>query len=145
VLGICYSVIVMRRAHRQSEYRPVFEDWLWHTILPPLAYSAVFVAGTLLGRNSADALFVIGAAALLLVFIGIHNAWDTVTYVTMRRGIGEQEAEIPTGAGADPRAGGAADVPHGTEASRDSGGPGSSVPSGVAAESPATRTPDTLT
>ncbi len=30
------------------------------------------------------ALFVIGGAALGLVFIGIHNAWDTVTYVIAR-------------------------------------------------------------
>jgi hypothetical protein len=26
------------------------------------------------------ALFGVGAAALLLLFIGIHNAWDAVTY-----------------------------------------------------------------
>jgi hypothetical protein len=26
-------------------------------------------------------LFVIGGVALLLLFIGIHNAWDTVAYV----------------------------------------------------------------
>jgi hypothetical protein len=25
-------------------------------------------------------LFVVGAAALLLLFVGIHNAWDAVTY-----------------------------------------------------------------
>jgi hypothetical protein len=31
------------------------------------------------------ALFVIGATALLLLFIGIHNAWDTVTYVAVER------------------------------------------------------------
>jgi hypothetical protein len=28
---------------------------------------------------------VIGAATVLLVFIGIHNAWDTVTYVAVER------------------------------------------------------------
>jgi hypothetical protein len=27
-----------------------------------------------------EALFGIGAAALLLLFVGIHNAWDGVTY-----------------------------------------------------------------
>jgi hypothetical protein len=27
----------------------------------------------------------IGAAALLLLFIGIHNAWDTVTYIAIDR------------------------------------------------------------
>jgi VIT1/CCC1 family predicted Fe2+/Mn2+ transporter len=26
------------------------------------------------------ALFAIGAAVLLLLFVGIHNAWDAVTY-----------------------------------------------------------------
>jgi hypothetical protein len=28
-------------------------------------------------------LFGIAAAALLLLFIGIHNAWDTVTYLAV--------------------------------------------------------------
>jgi hypothetical protein len=35
-------------------------------------------------------LFAIAAATLLLVFIGIHNAWDTVTFITLTRG--EQRA-----------------------------------------------------
>ena len=55
VLGTFYSVIVIRRAHRQQVYRPVFEDWIWHTILPVLGYSALFVAGAVLeeiGRAS---------------------------------------------------------------------------------------------
>jgi len=30
-------------------------------------------------------MFFIGAAVLLLVFIGIHNAWDTVTYMMVER------------------------------------------------------------
>jgi len=30
-----------------------------------------------------SALFVIAAIALLLLFLGIHNAWDTVTYVAL--------------------------------------------------------------
>ena len=28
-------------------------------------------------------LFVVGATALLLLFIGIHNAWDTVAYIAV--------------------------------------------------------------
>src|SRR5690349_4102265 len=38
--GVAYCVIVLRRAHGQNVYRPVFEDWLWHTILPGLSYGA---------------------------------------------------------------------------------------------------------
>ena len=32
------------------------------------------------GTHLREALFGIGAAVLLLLFIGIHNAWDAVTY-----------------------------------------------------------------
>jgi len=131
VLGSFYSVLVIRRAHRQREYQPVFEDWLWHTILPVVAYLALFVAGAALELNSAGALLTIGGAALLLVFIGIHNAWDTVTYVTMRRGIGNQEPGAIAGRGADPRAGAGADGPARSEASRGTG-PDSSPASGAA-------------
>jgi hypothetical protein len=125
--GVVYSAIVQRRALRQKAYQPVFEDWLWHTILPMLAYSALLVAGLLLQRNSADALFVIGAAMLLLVFIGIHNAWDTVTYVTLQRGM-EAMARADAGGARDSRPGsspasgaGSSGDPHGSSASRTPG------------------------
>ena len=90
-LGVVYSAIVLKRALRQRGYQPVFEDWLWHTVLPALAYATMLVAGVVLGRNLADSLFFIGPAALLLVFIGIHNAWDTVTFITMERPILEKK------------------------------------------------------
>ena len=41
------------------------------------------VAAILLLINSALALFGIAAVTVLLLFIGIHNAWDTVTYVAI--------------------------------------------------------------
>jgi hypothetical protein len=91
-LGVLYSAVVLGRAIRQRGYQPVFEDWLWHTILPALAYATMLVAGAALARNDAGPLFFIGPATLLLVFIGIHNAWDTVTYITLARTTGEQDA-----------------------------------------------------
>ena len=86
-VGVVYSAIVLRRALRQRGYQPVFEDWLWHTILPALAYATMLAAGVALGGNSAAPLFFIGFAALLLVFVGIHNAWDSVTFITSQRPI----------------------------------------------------------
>lgn len=77
-----YSAIVLRRALRQRIYVPVMEDWVWHIMLPAAAYSAVLLAAVLLGRGAGRPLFVIAAATLLLLCIGIHNAWDTVTYLT---------------------------------------------------------------
>jgi hypothetical protein len=82
-VGVVYGVIVVRRARRQTGYRPVWEDWLWHAVLPLLAYAFLLIAAIVLARYPQRALFVVGATALLLLFIGIHNAWDTVTYIVV--------------------------------------------------------------
>jgi hypothetical protein len=84
VLGVLYSAAVLRRAMRQRDYKPVLEDWIWHAALPLLAYAALVYAGTQISHRP-DTLFIAGGATLLLVFIGIHNAWDTVTYVMIER------------------------------------------------------------
>ena len=79
--GMIYVVIVLRRARRQTDYQPVLEDWLWHTVLPLVSYTALLVAAIVLPGNPAPALFVIAAGTVLLLFTGIHNAWDNVTYI----------------------------------------------------------------
>jgi len=81
--GVVYGVIIVRRARRQTGYRPVFEDWLWHAVLPLVAYALLLGAAILLRSHPRRVLFAVGAAALLLLFIGIHNAWDTVTYIAV--------------------------------------------------------------
>ncbi len=81
--GVTYVVIVLRRARRQTDYQPVLEDWLWHTLFPLVSYTALVVAAIVLPGNPAPALFVIGAGTVLLLFIGIHNAWDNVIYIAI--------------------------------------------------------------
>jgi hypothetical protein len=81
--GVSYVLLVLRRERRQTDYQPVLENWLFHTILPLVSYSALVVAAILLPGYPAPALFVIAAATLLLLFIGIHNAWDNVIYITI--------------------------------------------------------------
>ena len=86
--GLVYGVIVIRRARRQTDYKPVWEDWLWFATLPCSAYGAVTLAALFLGAGPRLALFVIGAAALGLLLVGIHNAWDSVTHlVVSARGV----------------------------------------------------------
>lgn len=86
VVHFCVALlVVLRRALIQRDYKPVLEDWVWHTILPILSYAALVYAGVQVTRESEGALFLVGGAVLLLVFIGIHNAWDTVVYVTIER------------------------------------------------------------
>jgi hypothetical protein len=78
-------------------YVPVLEDWIWHSVLPLIAYAALFVSGIFLPDDPPPWLFAIGASALLLLFVGIHNAWDAVTYLATqrRRGKGEEPAGAP--------------------------------------------------
>lgn len=78
--GVVYVLIVIARARRQSGYKPVFEDWLWHMVLPLVAYALVLIAASLLTSHPHGILFMIAAAALILLFDGIHNSWDTITY-----------------------------------------------------------------
>jgi hypothetical protein len=85
VAGLVYAVIVTRRARATTDYRPVLEDWIWHSVLPLAGYGALTVAAILLTRRPEQSFFVMGATALLLLFVGIHNAWDTVTYIAIER------------------------------------------------------------
>jgi hypothetical protein len=79
-VGIVYSVIVVNRMRSQDAYKPVFEDWLFHGILPLVSYAVLTVSAFYARPYAHEALFGVGAGTLLLLFIGIHNAWDTVTY-----------------------------------------------------------------
>lgn len=79
--GLIYGVVVLKRARRQPTYRMVFEDWLWHVLLPFISHSLLLVAGLSLGFYHRS-IFVVAASTLLLMFVGIHNAWDAVTYIT---------------------------------------------------------------
>jgi hypothetical protein len=89
--GLIYVAIIVRRARRQTSYTPVLEDWLWHAVLPFIAYAAIDVAAIELRANPEPALFVVATAAVLLVVVGIHNAWDTVTYIAVKRSEGQSD------------------------------------------------------
>lgn len=93
LIGIVYVAVVGRRMRAQTVYKPVFEDWLCHVLLPLVAY-AILAGSAFAARSHArTALFLVGAAALLLLFIGIHNAWDTVTHLVFVEKQRKQEAE----------------------------------------------------
>jgi hypothetical protein len=83
--GIVYMAIVIGRARRQTGYKPVLEDWLWHTIFPVVSHAVLVAAAVALYRDKTGALFPIGAVCLFLLFIGIHNAWDTVVFIALDR------------------------------------------------------------
>ena len=92
--GLIYTLMVVQRARKQTDYQAVLEDWLFHTVFPIAAYAGIVIAAAVLGKGPDRSLFAIGAAVLALVLIGIHNAWDTVTYVAVARPE-QKEAQKP--------------------------------------------------
>jgi hypothetical protein len=89
IIGLCglvYVLTVALRIRKEKQYLPVLEDWLFHVALPLVAYIllawSIFIDPSFLY----EVLFGVGAAALLLLFVGIHNAWDSVTYMVFIRG-----------------------------------------------------------
>jgi hypothetical protein len=83
--GLIYSSFVIRHARRQTSYQPEGEDWLWYVIVPLVAYALLLSSSLVLTSRTGPALFMSGATALLLLFLGIRNAWDTVTYIAIDR------------------------------------------------------------
>ena len=91
ISGVVYSSMILSGTLRVQFYKMVLEDWAWHVVLPLLAYSAIIGTALLFARYTDVGLFMAGGSATLLVFIGIHNAWDTVTHLTLQRLKREQE------------------------------------------------------
>lgn len=82
---VVYLIIIMRRMRRMPHYQSTLEDWLWYMVLPLLAHVSLIIAAILLPTNPAPALYAVGAAMILLLFIGIRNAWDNMTYLAVDR------------------------------------------------------------
>jgi len=96
LIGLCgtvYEAVVAWRMRAQTAYQPEREDWLFHALLPFAAYAALVGSAFAARGYAREALFGVGAAALLLLFVGIHNAWDSVTYHVFVLRQKRQEAE----------------------------------------------------
>lgn len=86
IIGLYGGVYVARtiiKAARQTAYRPERDDWIWYMILPFLAYVIMLGSACALLWDAGAALFALAGAVVFLVLIGIHNAWDSVTYIAL--------------------------------------------------------------
>ena len=90
LFGIMYVLIVARRMRQQTFYQPVFEDWLFHVLLPLMAYAVLAISAYGTYARAPLAIFLAGGTAVMLLFVGIHNAWDAVMYHVFR-GSGAKE------------------------------------------------------
>jgi hypothetical protein len=83
--GIAYSFRIIWHA-RKAAYRPDTEDWVWYIIVPLLGHVALVGAAVLIAWEPAWSLAVVATDALGFLFLGVHNSWDTVTFIAVQHG-----------------------------------------------------------
>jgi hypothetical protein len=79
--GMFYVVLIARRQAALENYRADMEDWTWNVVLPFIAYGTLTAGAIALTTSAAGALYAPAAAVALLIAVGIHNAWDVVTFL----------------------------------------------------------------
>lgn len=83
--GIAYSSSIIVRMRRQKRYTPAGSDWVWHILLPLVAYVCLLGSAAVVWVDAGAALYSVSAGALLLLYVGIHNAWDAATWMAIHR------------------------------------------------------------
>jgi hypothetical protein len=84
IAGLNYSAVIIKRLRRLSKARAMLkEEWLWYILFPLLVYALLLIAAVMLPGHPRPVSFLIGFTVLLLLFVGIHNAWDTVTFIAV--------------------------------------------------------------
>ena len=90
---VLYSIIVLRRMRRVPQYQSTLEDWLWYMAFPLLANALLIVAALVLAKNPSLALYIVGSAMMLLLLVGIRNAWDMVTFLAVERAHSDNKSQ----------------------------------------------------
>lgn len=90
-IGLFYGIGVVRQAMRQTDYAPELEDWIFHAALPVLSYAVLVIAGVLFFSHGEVSLYFVAAVTLVLLFVGIHNAWDSAVYLSTNIAVRRRE------------------------------------------------------
>jgi hypothetical protein len=89
--GLVYCAQIGKRTSSLENYQPDFEDWLCNVALPIIAYALLVAGAIAMPAFPAQALYAPALAVVMLIFVGVHNAWDVVTFLAM-----EADAEDDT-------------------------------------------------
>lgn len=81
--GVSLLVRIVSRTKRLREYRADLEDWFFYIALPFVAYGGILGGAIALSISTFGALYALAGGAVLLIFIGIRNAWDVVTFLAV--------------------------------------------------------------
>ncbi|MBV9181233.1 MAG: hypothetical protein JO356_07970 [Acidobacteria bacterium] len=70
IFGVLYTLMIVRRMRTQAAYKPEYDDWLFHVLLPLAAYAILASSACAARSHLSRALFGVGSSALLLLFVG---------------------------------------------------------------------------
>lgn len=99
--GIVYTMWT-RVSQRWRENSLPTLDWIWFVAMPHVCFALLFISGIGILKHSALGLYGVGFTAVLLIIVGIRNAWDLVLWV----------AQQPKPEQLDPRTGGGEPPPN---------------------------------
>ena len=83
VSHFCFVLLIAAIVSVPHHTVPVVEDWVWHVIFPFVSYASVAGAAAFLWQGVVPMLYFVAAAALLLLYAGIHNAWDAAMWMAV--------------------------------------------------------------
>jgi hypothetical protein len=84
--GLVYvGVIGSSIGNISKDYVPVLEDWIWNAVLPGIAYCALLAIALLIWHRPEQCMYGVAVVSLLLLIIGIHNAWDIAVWNTVHK------------------------------------------------------------
>jgi FlaA1/EpsC-like NDP-sugar epimerase len=89
---VFYLFVVFRRLRRVPHYQSTLEDWTWYMAIPLLAHVLLVVSAFLLTKNPVLSLYMVGSAMIILLLVGIRNAWDMVTFLAVERAHSENKS-----------------------------------------------------
>jgi hypothetical protein len=82
--GVAYVIVLIARAQTLDAYKPDAEEWVWFGILPLVGYASIATSAALALASFGVSPYIRAGGVTLLVLVGIHNAWDIVTYLALR-------------------------------------------------------------
>ena len=87
VFGLAYYVVTWRDTVRDGLTKRIdWDDRIWYGVLPVICYMCETASGVALVQRSGFGCMALALSLVLLLVIGIHNAWDiTLWSITRRR------------------------------------------------------------
>ena len=77
--------LVWIRGHKQWRESQLDRlDWCWYIGLPFLSYLSIVANAIVMGVNATVGLAMLGGTVILLLVIGIRNAWDLVLWMAQQ-------------------------------------------------------------